>query len=88
LWCQIIADVTQKPLTVLKDNPGAPLGDVFLAASAIGLIDDAGVAAARAAQVEHVYEPDASLADLYAHQFEVYRGLYPALKPTFDAVAE
>ncbi len=86
LWCQIIADVTQQPLTVLKDNPGAPLGDVFLAAAAIGLIDDAGAAAARAAQVEHVYQPDTSLADVYARQFEVYRGLYPALKPSFAAL--
>ncbi|MCB1435288.1 MAG: hypothetical protein KDK75_22915, partial [Alphaproteobacteria bacterium] len=86
LWCQIIADVTQQPLTVLKDNPGAPLGDVFLAAAAIGLIDDAGAAAARAAQVEHVYQPDTALAAVYAHQFEVYRGLYPALKPSFAAL--
>ncbi|MCA9903956.1 MAG: hypothetical protein KC547_08870 [Anaerolineae bacterium] len=86
LWCQIIADVTQQPLTVLKDNPGAPLGDVFLAAAAIGLIDDAGAAAARAAQVEHVYQPDTTLAAVYAHQFEVYRGLYPALKPSFAAL--
>ncbi|MCA9908401.1 MAG: hypothetical protein KC519_07110, partial [Anaerolineae bacterium] len=86
LWCQIIADVTQQPLTVLKDNPGAPLGDVFLAAAAIGLIDDAGAAAARAAQVEHVYQPDTTLAAVYADQFEVYRGLYPALKPSFAAL--
>jgi xylulokinase len=85
LWCQIIADITNQPLTVLKDNPGAPLGDIFLAASAVGLIPDAGEAAASAAQVEHVYSPNPAVREWYAHQFGIYRGLYPALKSSFLA---
>ncbi|MBK8022596.1 MAG: xylulokinase [Chloroflexi bacterium] len=52
LWCQIIADITHQPLVVLKDNAGAPLGDVLLAAAGVGLIPDAGLAAAQAAQIE------------------------------------
>jgi xylulokinase len=87
LWCQIIADVTNQPLTVLKDNPGAPLGDVFLAAAGVGLIPDAGAAATQAAVVERVYTPNAAVRDLYDQQFAVYRGLYPALKGSFDAIS-
>ncbi|MBL8156682.1 MAG: carbohydrate kinase [Anaerolineae bacterium] len=87
LWCQIIADATNQPLTVLKDNPGAPLGDVFLAAAAVGLIPDAGEAAARAAQVERVYTPDPAHRAVYDARFAVYRILYPALKPAFDTAA-
>jgi xylulokinase len=87
LWCQIIADATNQPLTVLKDNPGAPLGDVFLAAAAVGLIPDAGEAAVRAAQVEQVYTPDPVHRAVYDARFAVYRSLYPALKPAFDAAA-
>lgn len=85
LWCQIIADITNQPLTVLKDNPGAPLGDVFIAAAGVGLIPDAGAAAAQAAQIEHVYTPDAAQRGVYDHLFGVYRGLYPALKTSFAA---
>jgi xylulokinase len=88
LWCQIIADVTNQPLTVLKDNPGAPLGDVFLAAAAVGLIDSAGEAAARAAKVEHVYTPNPAVRAVYDDVFELYRRLYPALKPAFDQQAQ
>lgn len=88
LWCQIIADITNQPLTVLKDNPGAPLGNVFLAAAAIGLIPDAGEAAAGAAQVERVYRPDPTRRDLYDKLFAVYRQLYPCLKSQFSAVAQ
>jgi xylulokinase len=86
LWCQIIADVTDQPLTVLKDNPGAPLGDVFLAAAGVGLTPDAGAAAARAAIIERVYTPNPATRTLYDRQFAVYEGLYPALKESFDAL--
>jgi xylulokinase len=88
LWCQIIADITNRPLTVLKDNPGAPLGNVFLAAAAIGLIHDAGETAAQAAQVERVYLPDPTHTALYDNLFAVYCQLYPCLKSQFPAVAQ
>jgi xylulokinase len=87
LWCQIIADITNQPLAVLKDNPGAPLGDVFLAAAAVGLIPDAGEAAAQAARVERVYTPDPARRELYDRLFAVYRDIYPNLKSQFAAIA-
>ncbi len=87
LWCQIIADVTNQPLTVLKDNPGAPLADVFLAAAAVGLIPDAGVAAARAAQVDRTYAPNPANREVYDRLFAIYRQLYPCLKGQFAAAA-
>lgn len=88
LWCQIIADVTNQPLTVLKDNPGAPLGDVFLAAAAVGLIENAGATAAKAAEIEHVYTPNSELRSVYDDRFETYCELYPALRPSFIKQAE
>lgn len=88
LWCQIIADITNQPLTVLKDNPGAPLGDVFLAAAGAGLIPDAGEAAARAAIIDRVYTPNPDSRERYDGQFAIYRSLYPSLKPLFAAAAQ
>ena len=88
LWCQIIADITGQPLTVLRDNPGAPLGNVFLAAAGVGLIPDAGVAAAQAAVVDRVYFPDPAYRHRYDCQFAIYRELYPSLKPQFAAAAQ
>jgi xylulokinase len=87
LWCQIIADITDKPLVVLADNPGAPLGNVFLAAAAVGLIEDAGEAALRAVRVERVYPPDPANRIIYDKLFAVYRALYPVLKTQFSAIA-
>ncbi len=87
LWCQVIADSIDHPLTVLKDNPGAPLGNVFLAAAGVGLIDNAGEAAATAAQVEHVYTPNPSNRAQYDSLFGIYTQLYPALKSQFSALS-
>jgi len=83
LWCQIITDITDKPLTVLKDNPGAPLGNVFLAAAGIGLISDAGEAAVAAAEVEHIYTPNSENRERYQHLFRIYQNLYPNLKAQY-----
>ncbi len=88
LWCQIIADITNQPLIVLKDNPGAPLANVFLASAGVGLIPDAGEAAAQAAQVERTYTPDPANRAIYDSLFAIYRQLYPNLKDQFAAVCK
>lgn len=88
LWCQIIADITNQPLTVLKDNPGAPLGNVFLGAAGVGLIPDAGEAAIAAAEIERVYTPDPANRERYQHLFEIYQNLYPSLKENYAMLAQ
>ena len=88
LWCQIIADITDQPLVVLKDDSGAPLGNVFLAAAALGLIQDAGEAAAQAAQVDRVFAPNPGHRALYEDLFAIYRQLYPGLQGQFARLAE
>ncbi len=87
LWCQIIADITNHPLTVLKDSLGAPLGNIFLTAAGVGLIPSAAEAAAHAAQVDRVYIPDLTKQALYSRLFTIYRQLYPQLKDQFAGIA-
>ena len=73
---------------VLKNEAGAPLGDIFLAAAAVGLIPSAGAAAERAAEIAHVVTPDPRHAQFYSELFAVYRQMYPALKAQFAALAQ
>ncbi len=87
LWCQIIADVCNRPLSVLADEGGAPLGDALLAGSAVGLIDDVAATAARAAEVRRRYEPDAARHERYRRLFGVYKQLYPDLKDLYVQLA-
>jgi xylulokinase len=83
LWCQIIADVIGKPLKSVSNAGGAPLGNALLAAQGIGLIPDAAEAALQAARIEQIYQPNASLAERYQAQFEIYRQLYPQVKEQY-----
>lgn len=87
LWCQIIADITGRPLAVLEDNPGAPLGNALLAAAGTGLIGDPAAVAERAATVSRSYEPEAGNRECYGRLFDLYRQLYGRLKEPFAELA-
>ena len=80
LWCQIIADVTNRPLSILADYGGAPLGDALLAAKGAGLIRDPAETALKAARIERFYEPDPKVRQRYQDLFEIYLQLYTQVK--------
>jgi xylulokinase len=87
LWCQMIADVSGYPVSVLTENAGAPLGNVFLAAAGVGLIASPSVAKT-AVHVPHVYQPNPHNRERYQALFNIYRGLYPQLSSSFKALSE
>jgi sugar (pentulose or hexulose) kinase len=86
LWCQIIADVTDKPVWRATASEATALGAGILAATAAGFYPDARQAARGMTQVlPGPLEPDPSRHDLYSRLFEeVYRPLFPALQPYLD----
>jgi xylulokinase len=83
LWCQIIADVTNRPLSILADYGGAPLGDALLAAKGAGLIHDPAETALKAARIERFYEPDPKVHQRYQGLFEIYLQLYTQVKEQY-----
>jgi sugar (pentulose or hexulose) kinase len=89
LWCQIIADITNKPVFRAVTADAAALGAGILAATAAGCYPDARQAAQ---EMTHILprptEPDSSRHDFYNRLFEeVYRPLFPALQPYLDRLA-
>ena len=87
LWCQIMADVIGKPISVLVDNVGAPLGNALLAAVGLGLIDDPVAVANKEAFVGHVYTPRPKQQARYRPMFAMYQRLYPLLRDEFATLA-
>ena len=87
LWCQIIADITDKPVYRAAASNAAALGAGILAAAGTY----AGVreaAHAMAHILPRPFEPDPSRHDLYDRLFEeVYRPLFPALQLYLDRLA-
>jgi sugar (pentulose or hexulose) kinase len=90
LWLQIIADITGKPVYLSHTVETAALGAGILAASAVGLYPDIGTAAERMTAIQpHPTLPDLASHASYSHLYEeVYRHLYPALRPYLARLTE
>ena len=84
LWRQILADVLAADIATVGTTEGAAYGAAVLAAVGAGWFAEVAAATTAwvTATVTAVPGPDAAL---YASRHAVYRGLYPALAPTFRA---
>jgi xylulokinase len=85
-WRQVLADVFAKRVTTLATQEGSAYGAALLAMAGTGRF--ASVEEACGACVREVSEATpGSDAARYARGHEIYRSLYPALKPAFHALA-
>jgi xylulokinase len=86
LWRQILADVLQSDLVTVNADEGAAYGAALLAAVGTGAFPDVPSACRAAIRVTGRTEPGRAVA-VYEDFYSIYRQLYPALKPTFHALA-
>ena len=89
LWCQIIADITNKPVFRAATTEAAALGAGILAATAVGCYANAREAAQEMTHIlPQPFEPNASRHAFYNRLFEeVYRPLFPVLQLYLDRLA-
>ena len=89
LWLEIMANaIGQELVTMPADTGGASFGAALLggvACGAFGSVDEACAATVRNSGAARV---DEASARTYARLYEVYRGLYPALRESYRALAE
>lgn len=86
LWRQILADVLDAELVTVNTTEGAAYGAALLAATGAGIFPD--VASACAAIIQTTGSSTPSPANTtYQAMYPLYRELYPALRPSFSAVA-
>ena len=86
VWRQIQADVFNFPLSTITVDEGPALGVALLAGVGAGLyssVSEACAAVVKVARGASVIEENAAIYEKY---YEVYTGLYPALKDTFHQV--
>jgi xylulokinase len=87
LWRQILADVLGAGIATVTTTEGAAFGAAILATVAAGWADQAGDMAHAWVKITSVTEPGGNVAR-YRELHATYRQLYPALRPTFRAVAD
>lgn len=80
-WMQNKADVLGRPVEVPDVQEATPLGAAILAGIGAGLYRDEQEAFERVDRQGRVYEPQRQLSARYAEWFQIYKQLYPALKP-------
>ncbi len=92
LWCQIIADVMRRPVSVTREAESTCLGAGMLAAAACGIHGGIREAAAAMSGTGDRFEPDEGRAARYDRLYGVYKEIYPSLRPLFpklkDALSE
>ena len=85
-WLQILADVFNVELVTLSSEEGAAFGAALLAATGAGVFPDVPSACKSVIQITGRTAPGADVQP-YADLYPLYRQLYPALSPTFNALA-
>ncbi len=87
LWRQIQADVFGAELVLINVTEGAAMGAALLAGVGAGVYRDIREAVDACVRVTSSTAPNPEAAAIYERSYPLYRNLYPALKPTFDALA-
>jgi xylulokinase len=86
LWRQIIADVFNVPLVLVKRRTGAPFGDAILAGVATGIFKDFSVAKEWAEYIEPM-EPIPANHERYLEYFALYKKIYNNVQGNFKELA-
>jgi xylulokinase len=85
LWRQILADVFGAEIVTVNTEEGAAYGAALLAATGAGLFPGVESACDATIRITGATGPGEDSA-VYEEIYPLYRGLYPALKPTFTAI--
>jgi xylulokinase len=86
LWCQIKADVLDRPIARLVNPYSGCLGAALMAASGSGLVESVRAAARDHVRIERRFEPSPERSS-YDELYALYRSLQDALQPTYAALA-
>ena len=87
LWLEMLASVLGVRLEIPQTEQGPGYGGAMLAAVACGAYPSVVECARALVRVKDVVEPNPELAPAYDARYQVWRTLYPALKPAFQQMA-
>lgn len=87
LWRQILADVLDIELVTVNTTEGAAYGAALLAGVGFGVWPDIATACQETVKVIGQTPPNSKNQEVYKKMYDLYRNLYPVLKPTFESLA-
>ena len=87
LWCQMFADILNRPLVLAGEDEATCLGAGILAASGAGLHPSLAAAVSEMTSTGKRFEPNETVAAEYEKIFAVYRTVYPSVVDVYLALA-
>jgi xylulokinase len=84
LWLRIVASVLELPLERTAAEEGAAFGAALLGGVGAGVFADVHEAVAATVRVRGRIEPEREWIEPYAGAYQLFRSLYPALRPLED----
>lgn len=85
-WIQNKADMLGLPVEVSDIKDTSPLGAAMLVGLGLKLYENIQEAYDRVKAPGKTYQPQANLTTVYRRSFEIYKRLYPALKPVHHSI--
>lgn len=86
LWCKITANIMNVSVDRINSEEGPGFGAAILAAVGCKRFTSVEDAAAKLIKVVSTIEPDPKLVEKYEKKYQVFRKIYPALKPIYDDI--
>ncbi|MFH0795496.1 MAG: xylulokinase [Candidatus Omnitrophota bacterium] len=87
LWCQIVADIFEKEVVRTENPDTTAFGSAILATVAGRFYQSVPEACQKMVRTKERFQPDQEKNKVLRQSYQVFRKLYPVLKPYFDAVA-
>jgi len=88
LWLEILASILGLQMQTLNIDEGPGLGAALLAGVGTGVFADTKEASEAIIKVIDTIDPNEKWHTLYLEMYQVYKSLYPALKPMYDQMAK
>lgn len=88
LWRQMLADTYSCPVVTAISKEGPALGVAILAGVGTGIYSSVEEACRKVVKFNPAQSPIAENSDRYEQFYQIYRGLYPALKDSYKALSE
>lgn len=86
-WRQMLADLYGCPVKTIASDQGPALGAAILAGVGAGVYGSVGEGCAAAVRAGARQEPDRAAGARYEPFYQLYRGVYPALRESFHTLA-
>lgn len=83
VWCQIFADVLNRPIVRLKSGETETLGDFIIAAKSVGLSEVSRDFGKKLAAESKVLYPDSAAVEVYDKAYQKYKAVYQNTKMLF-----